>query len=418
MIRLLLTVLLLSAATAAGAADIVIVNKDGPNEGLNDPAPPNLPAPGNPGDSLGEQRRFALQYAAQILESRLVIRTGIRIAVDFEALACSDNNALIGSGGAKYLISNFPNAPRPDTLYPTALGNTLARQRLDLGLPAQQLPYPDIVVTFTSAIDSPAYSDCLGGGDWYYGFDGQTPPGDLNFLNTAVHEIMHGFGFQSFVNVRTGQFFQGPRGNRLPDVYSTHIKALSFPGNPLWPEMTAEQRSDSADDTGSLVWAPGGNSNTPNAVSELIDGVRRGSIQLYAPNPIEVGSSVSHFATSVLPNQIMEPFNNNSIVLDGLGLSLCILQDIGWNLAGAYCPDNRSVPPPDFRVASDGGNRGSGGQGGTSDDSASSDGDGGSGSSGGGCTVKPGAPFNPLFPGLLFVALAVLAWRRRGAGSG
>jgi uncharacterized repeat protein (TIGR01451 family) len=51
-------------------------------------------------------------------------------------------------------------------------------------------------------------------------------------------------------------------------------------------------------------------------------------VEMYAPNPQESGSSVSHFSTALSPNELMEPFytgTNHSI-----GLAAQLLTDIGW----------------------------------------------------------------------------------------
>src|SRR5699024_8713679 len=102
---LVLGVLLLVAAPAS-ATNIVIVNADDSGEGLNDTTP--RPAiGGNPGTTLGEQRMNVLQYAAQIMASRLVSTVTIRIAVDFNAMDCSSHPAVIGSAGTSYLIRGF-----------------------------------------------------------------------------------------------------------------------------------------------------------------------------------------------------------------------------------------------------------------------------------------------------------------------
>src|SRR5258707_9973464 len=47
------------------AATVKVVNLDGPNAGLNDPAPAP-PVGGNTGTTLGAQRKKALQFAADI----------------------------------------------------------------------------------------------------------------------------------------------------------------------------------------------------------------------------------------------------------------------------------------------------------------------------------------------------------------
>jgi len=53
-----------------------------------------------------------------------------------------------------------------------------------------------------------------------------------------------------------------------------------------------------------------------------------GRVRLYAPNPLESGSSVSHFDTAAEPNLLMEPFINSS--LTNVDLTQFAFVDIGW----------------------------------------------------------------------------------------
>jgi len=52
-------------------------------------------------------------------------------------------------------------------------------------------------------------------------------------------------------------------------------------------------------------------------------------VLLYAPNPVETGSSLSHFDTSALPNLLMEPAISTSLSSD-VDLTRFQFEDIGW----------------------------------------------------------------------------------------
>jgi hypothetical protein len=70
--------------------------------------------------------------------------------------------------------------------------------------------------------------------------------------------------------------------------------------------------------------------------------------QMYAPNPLEPGSSVSHFDVRAFPNQLMEPNNSadvthNVVVPNDLTFSL--LHDLGWTGASG-------TPPPSIQLTS------------------------------------------------------------------
>lgn len=59
-----------------------------------------------------------------------------------------------------------------------------------------------------------------------------------------------------------------------------------------------------------------------------------GRVLVYTPNPVQPGSSVSHWDTIATPNLLMEPFINRDLlhaVSPPLDLTLPLLRDIGWN---------------------------------------------------------------------------------------
>jgi hypothetical protein len=58
-----------------------------------------------------------------------------------------------------------------------------------------------------------------------------------------------------------------------------------------------------------------------------------GQVLLFAPNPFQSGSSVSHYDVSAFPNQLMEPNINGDLtheVTPPQDLTYKLLQDIGW----------------------------------------------------------------------------------------
>lgn len=69
-----------------------------------------------------------------------------------------------------------------------------------------------------------------------------------------------------------------------------------------------------------------------------------GRPRIYAPNPVEGGSSISHWDTSLFPNQLMEPSINTDLthsVVAPQDLSYAFMRDIGWCVE---CP--RPQPGP------------------------------------------------------------------------
>jgi hypothetical protein len=55
-----------------------------------------------------------------------------------------------------------------------------------------------------------------------------------------------------------------------------------------------------------------------------------GHVEMFAPNPVQPGSSVSHFSTSLTPDQLMEPTYTGPIHTPDLARNL--MTDIGWDI--------------------------------------------------------------------------------------
>src|SRR2546421_7270634 len=100
----------------ACAATITIVNLDGPGEGFNDPTPA-APVGGNPGTTIGAQRLYVFQYAANIWGRILPSAVEIKVDSNFDPLTCDSVSAVLGSAGPTNTYANFPNAPKQNTWY-------------------------------------------------------------------------------------------------------------------------------------------------------------------------------------------------------------------------------------------------------------------------------------------------------------
>src|SRR5213592_4734984 len=147
-------------ARPAAAATVTIVNADDPGEGFNDPTPAT-PVGGNPGTTVGAQRLYVFQYAANIWGSLLYSNIETKVDANFDPLDCDGSSAVLGSAGPTQTWANFPNAPKADTWYHDALPNKLANEDLD---PTTS----EIGATFNSDLGKPACFPL----PWYYGVDG------------------------------------------------------------------------------------------------------------------------------------------------------------------------------------------------------------------------------------------------------
>jgi MYXO-CTERM domain-containing protein/uncharacterized repeat protein (TIGR01451 family) len=173
---LLLLVALLGSDVRAGA-EIRVVNADGSNEGLNDSTPATAVG-GNPGATVGEQRRIAFQYAASLWAATIGNQVPISIKAQFQPLDCSGSVAVLGTAGPTKLYD--------DEQYPAALANERAGRDLDPGT-------EEIDAQFSSKVGT----DGCSAPPWYYGLDNQPPDGQTDVVTVLLHEFGHGLGFFS-----------------------------------------------------------------------------------------------------------------------------------------------------------------------------------------------------------------------------
>ena len=222
--------LLLSAAIAMAlcsgpllAAELVPINFDGAGEGYNDPTPV-APVGGNPGTTRGQQRQIVAKFAADLWGGVLVSNVPVYIGAQFNPLGAN----VLGSAGAAFIFRDYPNAGVANTWYSAALAE--ARSGVDLNS-----EFVDIISRFSSDFT------------FYYGLDGNTPDGQVNFLDVVMHEFGHGLGFQNFEDEAEGTFQSG-----IPDIYSTYTFDNST--GKRWTQMTIAERQASALNYGKVVF--------------------------------------------------------------------------------------------------------------------------------------------------------------------
>lgn len=303
-------VILWGAATQVMAgASFTLINMDSPGEGFND-LTPVAQVSGNPGTTLGAQRVNAFNAALQAWGNSLNSDIPIKVEARFDPLNCTSNSASLAEAGPTTGHRNFPGSV-PNTWYFQALANSIVKSDLSSST-------PDIQARFNSKLDSdPA---CLGGIGWDY----QIPPtpGRPGFYSTVLHEIAHGLNFSSTTDLTNGQLF-----DESPDIYTSFL--LDQGSNRAWTDMSNAERATSAIN-GNLFW-DGDNAKTAASSIPLSagqDGVTQ-NIEIYAPYPLEQGSSVSHWDTGLVPDELMEPYAVPNQIAN---VTLGALVDMGWTL--------------------------------------------------------------------------------------
>ncbi|PON13319.1 hypothetical protein C2W62_34965 [Candidatus Entotheonella serta] len=293
---------------ASAQATFVIVNDDAPGIGLNDTTSV-APVGGNNGTTLGAQRLNVLQAAANAWGTMLQSSQPIQVSVQFLDLFCTPTQAVLGSAGTRTYVADFPNAPALNTLYPIALANAIASQDLDPG-------NPDIIVQLNLNLGT---SSCFSNTEWYLGLDGMAGS-NVDLYSTVLHELAHGLGFGTTVDLSTGATF-----STFDDAYIQSLEDHSLAQS--WPNLSNAQRVTSATDNGDLHWT---GSNVANLSGQLTQGVNGDHVLMYAPSSLSLGSSVTHFDTSLTPDDLMEPFHVPAQMPSMLAIGL--LADLGWTV--------------------------------------------------------------------------------------
>jgi hypothetical protein len=266
----------LAFAAQVSAAELVPVVFDDPGEGYNDPTPAT-PVGGNTGTTVGEQRLIVAQFAADLWGAVLQSNQPVYIGAQFNPLATN----VLGSAGATFIFRDFPNAGVANTWYSSALADSISGTDLQPG-------YVDIGSQFSSTFD------------FYYGLDGNTPAGQVNFLDVVMHEFGHGLGFQNFENEATGAFQSG-----IPDIYSTFTYDNST--GKRWTQMSVSERVASALNYGKVVY------DGPNAThsSQLVLGPRSG-LRVFAP--ASIAGDYAHGSAAFGPAPTDANFHGNIVV--------------------------------------------------------------------------------------------------------
>lgn len=258
--------------------------------------------PGFSGE-VGEQRKAVFRRAAKVWADKLVITETVVVSASFVALTCSDSGAVLGSAGPSSYQMDFDGAPKGLTWYPIALANQLAGRDLNPGA-------ADIRAQFNASIDD----GCFNGQRWNYSESGD----GFALYQTVMHELAHGFGFTTVLNLSDG--FVAAGGS---DHYITHIADRS--GRSL-ADMTPPERTDAVV-SDALFW----HGKVAQARSKSVSGAS--TVAMHAPAQLRSGSSISHFSAAkvnaVAPEETMQPYYMSGAMP---WLADAALADMGWGV--------------------------------------------------------------------------------------
>lgn len=368
-----------TSTSAPGPVPINVVFDDGSSDGVgacsisewNDPTPAT-PAGGNTGTTVGAQRRNAVLEAARILSNELRSPVPIRVKACWTD-ACDDPNtpgvdsnrctatgatlafagaqdvfiraqAQTRSNGALVIDSGLyvPALPRAQTFYLGTATTKLAGTPTCGLVGGRCASDYEIRITFNNRIGQ---AEVLGGRNWWYGFTAQSPATGIDFVGTATHEITHGLGFASLVN--TGGSTTRPVGSELlgyDDIYSANVVSVDATTGAVsrFTEISNAQREAAMKSFTQLRW------DGSEAVAS-VDNINRGLtapdnfVRLFAPDPLQPGSSLSHVTGTGIDAGLMLPAITGAP--RRLGIAAPMLSAMGWSNEPALAPTD-NLPRP------------------------------------------------------------------------
>ncbi len=261
-----------------------------------------------------DEARLAFQYAVDIWNSLIRSPVPIRIDATFTDFSGYEDGRII-LGGA--YPAGWKSPGSLNLWFVDALADKRAGRNLEAG-------EPDIITRFNSHEDA----------NWYFGTDGNTPAGKMDFVSVVIHEIGHGLGFFSTARAEDspmGAFssFSTVRGKlrggvpELPHIYDVFV--VNGSGTAITEFRDPSERLLEQFTSNNLFWS--------GAKGVAANG--GGRPQLYAPSTWDRGSGYAHLDETIFPagdvNSLMTPyFDKQEAIHDPGPIALGMLEDMGW----------------------------------------------------------------------------------------
>lgn len=248
---------------------------------------------GFPDNVNGVGPKASFQAAVDTWASLIASPIVIRIEARWTTLAAN----VLGSANYTSAYANFKGAQKLNVYYPVAIAEKITGQELNDG-------EADLFANFNNSFN------------WH--LDPNTlPPAEKHDLKTVVlHEIGHGLGFSGTFSATGSSGDWGLQDTDIPITYDVPI------GNGFGSNLIETFDSPSFDLRGQLV-------GQNLFFSSLLDG----TVKLYAPTTFSAGSSISHVDENTFngtANALMTPQIAAAEKIEGPGIALSMLKDIGW----------------------------------------------------------------------------------------
>jgi hypothetical protein len=307
---------------------IELINGDPPGEGFNDPTPIATRGTIKGATTLGEARWNALESAVAELESRLYSPIPVIMRARFEDLGGDDDEdggVPLASAGATLAVGNTPGVEFEDTFYVGAVVQRLAGTN-KCHFSGDDCDDPDIIARFNAQVDT---DEAAGDARWFYGKDpADKPPNTFDFIDVAMHEIIHGLGFIGYYDVETGAKPATTGGQEFDDIFGQRLEFF-LNLEPDYGELSDDDRVAANTSLSRLHFT---GMNATDSDRNIYANTNDGHPQLHAPATPEPGSSVYHLHKGFGNAEIMTPtVSANAPVLRDPGIGIDFLKDLGWD---------------------------------------------------------------------------------------
>jgi hypothetical protein len=272
----------IQAAVAGGSFEVFYTDADG--SGFRD-------------SRLGSVRRQALEASlnawAQVLDTTVPIVVEARM----EAPEDPESSLLASAGPVDFAVMD-------NVAVPFALAAQKVGQSVNDGT-------ADIEVVFSPDVE------------WDYATNGQAAAGKVSFVYVTIHELGHGLGFIDSFDPEEGEPMNG-----IPFSYDAFVNRGSSGDSLLVRRSPGRVVDDLVSDD--LFF----NGRAANEASRRSI-VPRPMVKLFAPNPYEAGSSISHVDQATYSDfkvGLMTPYDFGSGTDKIDILTIGILQDLGYRI--------------------------------------------------------------------------------------
>ena len=269
--------------------------------------------------TLGEARRRAFERVLCVFENRLRGEFTIRVDVRFRSFPGDSPTLITLATAAPCHVAAVSQTGETGVGYPSALARAVFGEERIRGI----CDAYDVQMVFNERRNI-----------FHYGA-GAAPRGTADFAGVATHEIFHGLGFFDYVEPDGSLLSDTVEGRTLTLSSVYDLGTYSRADDDFLVNLNDAQRRAAITSGDGLLW--GGAAGRRAAASKSSGVAADGKPRLYAPSDYEPGSSISHLDLSVHPDDLLEPFHNNSA---DMTLALALLEDMGWEVNAGPLPQS------------------------------------------------------------------------------